>query len=151
VNKDLKHDKYVLPDEIKNILTYKIKNMSSSDKGYKRCNTLVDDGYLTYPQAKKFKYELENELEGGDYDNVGGDTMLDFINGSLTNRRDGVHSAKKIKMDSGMENQFKKSHTKDGSKNPTKVRKVKVATKSDDIMNNRAIYEEIDRIKQLIK
>ena len=27
----------------------------------------------------------------------------------------------------------------------------KVATRSDDLNNNRAIYEEIDRIKQLIK
>ena len=46
---------------------------------------------------------------------------------------------------------FKKSHTKDKTKNPTKVRKIKVSTKSDDINNNRAVYEEIDRIKQLIK
>ncbi len=49
------------------------------------------------------------------------------------------------------ENVFKKSHTKDQSKNPTKIRKIKIATKSDDINNNRAIYEEIDRIKQLLK
>ena len=41
--------------------------------------------------------------------------------------------------------------TKDNSKNPTKVRKVKVAKNSDDIMNNRAIYEEVAKIIKLIK
>ena len=46
---------------------------------------------------------------------------------------------------------FKKTHTKDRSKNPTKVRMVKISTKVDDINNNRAIYEEIDRIKELLK
>ena len=46
---------------------------------------------------------------------------------------------------------LKKPILKDKSKNPTKVRKIKVATSSDDINNNRAVYEEIDRIKQLIK
>ena len=50
-----------------------------------------------------------------------------------------------------MENQFLKKHTKDKSKNPTKVRKIKVATKNDDIINNRAIYEDISRIKKLLK
>ena len=54
-------------------------------------------------------------------------------------------------MNAGMENQFLKTHKKDNSKNSTKVRKVKVSTKSDDIMNNRAIYEDIAKIKKLIK
>ena len=54
-------------------------------------------------------------------------------------------------MNSGMSNQFLKPHTKNKSKNPTKVRKIKVATRMDDIANNRAIYEEINRIKELIK
>ena len=58
---------------------------------------------------------------------------------------------KQSKQNTGEENVFKKTHTKDKSKNPTKVRKIKVATKSDDINNNRAIYEEINRIKQLLK
>lgn len=151
MNKDLKHDKYVLPDELKSLLRSRIESMSKSDKGYKRCETMLGDGYLTYSQAKKFKHELENDLDGDEYTNVGGDDMLNFINNSLTKRRESIYNGKKTRMNGGMENQFKKTHTKDRSKNPTKVRKVKVATKSDDIMNNRAIYEEVDRIKQLIK
>ena len=45
-----------------------------------------------------------------------------------------------------------KKHTlKIKQKIPLELQKIKVATTSDDINNNRAVYEEIDRIKQLIK
>ena len=151
MNNDLKDDTYVLPDSILSLLSNNLKSLGPGDKGYDRCKNMVGDGSLTYPQAKKFKHELENDLEDEDYNVVGGDDMLDFINDSLTRRRDRVHNSKKIRQNSGEENVFKKTHTKDRSKNPTKVRKIKVATSSDDISNNRAVYEEIDRIKQLIK
>jgi|TARA_R110000787_G_scaffold243922_2_gene349899 hypothetical protein len=151
MNSDLKDDKYVFPDPLLDTLRSNLQTLSPSDKGYNRCNNMVNDGSLTYPQAKKFKHELENELEGNDYEVVGGDDVLDFINDSLGRRREGVHNSKKIRQNTGEENAFKKTHTKDKSKNPTKVRKIKVATSSDDINNNRAVYEEIDRIKQLIK
>tara|TARA_R110000851_G_scaffold186545_3_gene335956 strand:- start:387 stop:842 length:456 start_codon:yes stop_codon:yes gene_type:complete len=151
MNSDLKDDKYVIPDELKSVLKSRFSSMDKSNRGYSRCNTLLNDGHVTYSQAKKFKHELENELEGVDYDNVGGDDMLSFLDMSLNGRRDSVKGGKKNRMNSGMENQFLKTHTKDGSKNPTKIRKVKVATKSSDIMNNRAIYEDIARINKLIK
>ena len=151
MNSDLKDDKYPLPDTLVSKLTTNLQSLNPGDKGYDRCNNMVNDGSITYSQAKKFKHELENELEDGDYDVVGGDDVLNFINDSLARRRDGVHSSKKIRQNSGEENVFKKTHTKDKSKNPTKVRKIKVATNSDDINNNRAVYEEINRIKQLIK
>tara|TARA_R110001592_G_scaffold106386_3_gene298575 strand:+ start:3424 stop:3879 length:456 start_codon:yes stop_codon:yes gene_type:complete len=151
MNQDLKNDKYVIPDELRSKLKTSLSSMDKSDKGYSRCSTLLGDGNVTYSQAKKLKHELENELEGSDYDNVGGDDMLTFLDSSLGNRRYSVKGGKKNRMNSGMENQFLKTHTKDNSNNPTKVRKVKVATKSDDIMNNRAIYEDIARIKKLIK
>lgn len=151
MNSDLKDDKYVIPDELRSTLSSRLNSMNKSDKGYSRCNTLLGDGHVTYSQAKKLKHELENELDGNDYDNVGGDDMLTFLNSSLGNRRASVRGGKKNRMNAGMENQFLKTHKKDNSKNPTKVRKVKVSTKSDDIMNNRAIYEDIAKIKKLIK
>ena len=151
MNNDLKHDKYVLPEKLLERLKTNLNSMGSGDKGYSRIEGLLDQGNLNYGQAKKFKYELENELEGNDYENVCGDDMLSFINNCLSNRRDGVKAVKKAKMNAGLENQFLKTHTKDKSKNPTKVRNVKVSTKNDDIINNRAIYENIDRIKQLLK
>jgi len=151
MNKDLKNDNYPLPEELKEKLSNIFKNLSPKQKGYKRCKNLIDNPKLTYSQAKKLKHELENELEDNDYEVVGGDDMLNFIESSLKGRRDSVHHSKKIRQNAGEENVFKKSHTKNKSKNPTKVRKVKISTNLDDINNNRAIYEEIDRIKQLLK
>ena len=151
MNSDLKHDKYVLPEELVVRLTDNVNSMEPNNKGYGRIKNLLDSGHLKYSQAKKFKHELENDLNGDDYENVCGDDMLSFINNCLNNRRDGVKFGKKTGMNAGMENQFLKKHTKDKSKNPTKVRKIKVATKNDDIINNRAIYEDISRIKKLLK
>ena len=151
MNKDLKNDKYKVPTELLELLNNNLVSLSSGDKGFDRCSDITQKGYLTYPQAKKFKHELENELEDNDYEVVGGDSMLEFINDTLTQRRDGIHKSKKIRQNSGEENVFKKTHTKDKSKNPSRVSKIKVAKNSDDILNNRAVYEEIDRIKQLIK
>ena len=151
MNKDLKNDKYPIPEPLLELLKNNLSSLGKNEKGYSRCNTIVQDGYITYPQAKKLKHELENDLEGVEYETVGGEDMLNFINSSLDNRRKGVYKSKKIRQNAGEENVFKKTHTKDQSKNPTKVRKIKIATKSDDINNNRAIYEEIDRIKKLLK
>ena len=151
MNKDLKNDKYSLPESLINLLKNNLSSLTKKDKGYDRCDSMVNDGYVSYPQAKKLKHELENELEDIEYETVGGEDMLNFINSSLDDRRNSVYNSKKIRQNTGEENVFKKTHTKDKSKNPTKVRKIKVATKSDDINNNRAIYEEINRIKQLLK
>jgi len=151
MNQDLEHDKYVLPDELKDQLSVNLNGMGSGDKGYSRIQTILDDGYLNYGQAKKFKHELENDLDGDDYENVCGDDMLLFIDNCLGKRRDSVESGKTSRMNAGMENQFKKPHTKDKSRNPTNVRKVKVAKDSKDIFTNRAVYEEIAKIKKLLK
>ena len=94
---------------------------------------------------------MENDMEPTVYKLIGGDELLSFINNSLDKRRDIVDGIKRVKMNSGLPNQFKKTHTKDKSKNSTKVNLPKVATNSDAIMNNRAIYENIDRINNLIK
>lgn len=151
MNSDLKDDKYKVPKELIEKLISTLSNIDKSKKGFNRCKDITEKGFITYPQAKKIKYELENELEGEGYEVIGGDDMLDFINLSLGERRKNVHNSKKIRQNSGEENVFKKTHTKDKTKNPTRVTKIKVATTSDDINNNRAVYEEIDRIKQLIK
>jgi len=151
MNNDLKNDIYTLPDTLIKQLKSNLSSLSPTDKGYSRCKNLSSSGRLTHTQAKKLKHELENDMVGSDYDVVGGDEMLNFIDGTLDRRRDGVHTNKKRKMESGLDNQFKKTHTKDKSKNPTRVRKVKVAKKADDIINNRAIYEEIAKINKLIK
>ena len=53
MNNDLKDDKYVLPDPLLDTLRSNLQSLSPSDKGYDRCNNMVNDGSLTYSQAKK--------------------------------------------------------------------------------------------------
>ena len=103
MNQDLEHDKYVLPDDLKNQLSINLNGMGSGDKGYSRIQDILGDGYLNYGKAKKFKHELENELDGNDYENVCGDDMLSFIDNCLGKRRDSVVSGKTSRMNAGME------------------------------------------------
>ena len=78
MNSDLKNDVYSIPNPLLELLKSNLNGLNAEDKGYTRCNNMVNDGKLTYPQAKKFKHELENDLDGGDYEVVGGDDMLDL-------------------------------------------------------------------------
>ena len=94
---------------------------------------------------------MENGLNPQAYKLVGGDDLLEWLNDKLNRERKIVDSNKRNKMNSGLENQFKKTHTKDKSKNPTKVRLVSTQKNSDEIFNNRAVSEEMTRIKEIIK
>jgi hypothetical protein len=75
----------------------------------------------------------------------------DKANGDkLTRERKIVDGNKRVKMNAGLNNQFKKPHTKDTSKNSSKVRLVSTQKTSDEILNNRAVYNEASRIRDII-
>ena len=151
MNNDLKNDFYTLPNSLLSHLQNNLKNSDKTHNGYDRLETMCGQKGVGYKQAKKIKHEMENDMEPTVYKLIGGDELLEWIDKKLGSRRDVVDGTKRTKMNSGLPNQFKKPHTKDKSKNSTKVRIAKVAHNSDGIMNNRAIYENIDRINNLIK
>tara|TARA_R110000824_G_scaffold152281_1_gene323475 strand:- start:188 stop:652 length:465 start_codon:yes stop_codon:yes gene_type:complete len=151
MNKDLKHDFYAFPKELKEKIKFNFNKASEKDNGYNRLERFNKDGGVNYGQAKKVKHELENGLEGEVYKLVGGDDLLDWLNDTLGNRRKTVDGIKRSKMNAGLPNQFKKPHDKDKSKNPTNVNVAKVQKSSDEIINNRTVYESITRIKDIIK
>jgi hypothetical protein len=151
MNKDLKNDFYSLPDVLFNSLKHKLDKSDESHNGYKRLKNICDQKGVGYKQAKKIKHEMENGMEPEVYKLVGGDDLLGWLDEKLDTRRKAVDGVKRNKMRSGLPNQFKKPHTKDKSKNSTKVRIPKMAKNSDQIMNNRAIYENINKINNLIK
>jgi hypothetical protein len=151
MNKDLKNDFYPLSDELLSNLQHNLAKSNKSQNGYKRLETMCDQKGMGYKQAKKIKHEMENDMEPTVYKLIGGDELLQWIDDKLDSRRNIVDGIKRNKMRAGLPNQFKKTHTKDNSKNSTKVRIAKVAHDSDSIMNNRAIYENINRINNLIK
>jgi len=151
MNKDLKNDFYKIPPELLSLLNDNLKHSDKSMSGYKRLKSLCDEKGVGYQQAKKIKHEMENGMNPEVYKLIGGDELLEWISGKLDERRRSVYQTKKSKMNAGMENQFKKEHTKDKSKNPTKVRVAKVQKNSDEIINNRGVYENISRINEIIK
>jgi len=151
MNKDLKNDFYSLPKELLSHLNNNLENSNESQSGFKRLKGMCDQKGIGYKQAKKVKHEMESDMEPQVYKLIGGDELLSWINDKLDRRRNIVDGIKRNKMRAGLPNQFKKTHTKDKSKNSTKVNIPKVGTNSDTIMNNRAIYENIDRINNLIK
>ena len=104
MNDDLKNDVYPLPDALIKQLKSNLSSITPTDKGYSRCKNLSSSGQLTHTQAKKLKHELENDMAESDYDVVGGDEMLHFIDDTLNHRRDNVHTTKKRKMESGLSN-----------------------------------------------
>lgn len=150
MNKDLKNDFYKLPDELLTILQGNLKNYSSKSNGYDRLSNLCKNKGVSYGQAKKIKHEMENDLNPEAYKLVGGEDLIDWINDTLGRNRKIVDGNKRRKMNSGLENQFKKTHSKDKSKNPTKVRLVSTQKTADEIINNRAVYNEASRIRDII-
>ena len=150
MNKELKYDFYKLPDELLNTLTHTLKRTSKKVNGYERLSNLCKDKGVNYGQAKKIKHEMENDLDPKAYKLVGGDDLLEWLNDKLTRERKIVDGNKRVKMNAGLNNQFKKSHSKNNSKNPTKVRLVKTQKNNDEILNNRAVYNEASRIRDII-
>ena len=150
MNKDLKNDFYKLPDELFGSLSNTLQSTNKNVNGYERLNNLCKNKGVSYGQAKKIKHEMENGMDPHVYKLVGGDDLFDWLNDKLTRERKIVDGNKRRKMEAGLDNQFKKAHTKSIHTNPTKVRLVKVQKNADEIVNNRAVYNEASRIKEII-
>ncbi len=58
MNNDLKNDIYQITQPLLDILKNNVKSLKSGQKGYDRCNNMINDGNLSYSQAKKFKNDL---------------------------------------------------------------------------------------------
>lgn len=152
MNKDLKDKFYKLPNSLLKLLKTNLSKSSSKDLGYERLSNLVNDGGSTYGQIKKIKHEMESDMSPEKYNLIGGDDLLLWVNTSLDQSRGSVDGVKRQRMESGETNQFKKPHTKNsGENNPTNVRVVKAAKNSKEIKNNRPVYEEINRVNEIIK
>ena len=151
MNKDLKNDFYKLPDELLGMLTNNLRSVSNKVNGYERLSTLCKNKGVNYGQAKKIKHEMENDMDPKAYKLIGGEELFEWLNDKLTRERKIVDNTKRRKMQGGLNNQFKKAHTKNQSKNPTKVRLARAQKTSDEIINNRTVYTEASRIRDIIK
>jgi len=155
VNKDLYGQNITLPEKILNHLGNShsnAKGATDSTEGYRRNKELRENGTITYQGLKRIKNwfdkfngnpnDLSYILNGGDY-------MKNWVNQQLQSMRSNVYTTKKNKSESGMENQFISSHSKDNIKNLN--RPSKSHSKNDMIDYDVEVTESLRRINDLIK
>ena len=134
--------------------------MPNKDLNGKQVFCPILDKKLSYENMKKMKSFFDN-YDGDEtdvtYKEKGGEKMKNWLDKTLTDLRNAIYYQKKSMKDVGMQNQFKKTHTKDTNPNPTKVRIPKIAKSSthDYIMMDKTVYESLDKeikdIKYLIE
>jgi hypothetical protein len=161
-NSDL-HGKYwECPKYITNCLSNEIKRYESTIKdgkqteGYKRAKGILENNKIEYKQMKRIKNwfdKFEGNHNDMEYRLNGGKTMDNWINNRLNKETQAIKGPKKIKMETGMSNQFLKQHEKDNNKHSLKIKSPKLhkSPVSHQIWTGKPVYsEEIERIKSLI-
>lgn len=95
----------------------KALNMFPNAIGNERAKNILMDNNISYSNAKRIKSYLDNFSQSTDdiktYELSGGKLMLDWLNQILRNKRSSINLSKKTKS-LVFNNQFKKTHSKDG-------------------------------------
>jgi hypothetical protein len=120
-NSKLQGQKTFIPQKVQTHLSriFTAYNGDETVEGYARLKKLVDKDQITYEQMKRMK----NFFDGYDgkrnstpYLLNGGTMMKEWINKTLKDARKNIEGKKKAMKDTGMSNQYQKSHSKDGVK-----------------------------------
>ena len=157
-NKDLYGKTYTVPNDVISSLSNEItrnKN-NKSLKGYKRAQNIVNDRTMSYSMLKRMKNFFDSykgSKSDSEYLINGGEKMKTWVNNTLNKNRGDITRQKRLKSDSGMKNQFKKTHTKDrDNKNVTKVNVARTQNNSREIFTNKTVYKEmINTINKILK
>tara|TARA_R100000900_G_scaffold69051_1_gene54940 strand:+ start:14705 stop:15181 length:477 start_codon:yes stop_codon:yes gene_type:complete len=155
-NSDLYGNKWTVPNNVITKLNKELNKTDTSVSGYKRAKNIVSDRTMTYSMLKRMKNFFDafsGNKNSSEYLLNGGDAMKTWVNNTLNNSRGDIVRNKRNKSDSGMNNQFKKTHSKDkNNKNVTKSSIAIIKGDSRSIKNNRAVYKEMTQlINKLIK
>ena len=149
-NSDLYGKKWTVPNDVISKLNKSINNSNKSDKGYKRAQNIASDRTMSYSMLKRIKNFFDSfsgNKNDSDYLLAGGDSMKTWVNNTLEKSRGDIVRDKRNKSDSGMSNQFKKTHSKDkNNKNVTKTSIALIKGDARSINNNRAVYKEMTQI-----
>ena len=157
-NKDLYGKTYTVPNGVISSLSNEINRNKNNKslKGYKRAQNIVNDRAMSYSMLKRMKNFFDSYKGGkGDSEYLinGGEKMKTWVNNTLNKNRGDITRQKRLKSDSGMKNQFKKTHTKDrDNKNVTKVNVARAQNNSREIFTNKTVYKEmINTINKILK
>jgi len=142
--------------------------MPNSDLVGKQYN--IDNRYqsklgtsMSYEAMKMRKSNLDTAKANGntnEFDRLGGDDVLRYIDNTLSTDRSAIKTPKKIGMDTGRENQFIAPHEKDqDNADPTSVGAVPKMNKgsmnrkifTDKEVYNESVKKEINKIMYLIE
>ncbi len=163
-NSELQGKHWKCPGYVLNCVNNAVKTYESTNKegkqteGYKRAKSILEDSNIEYKQMKRIKNwfdKFEGDHNDMEYRLNGGKTMNNWIDSTLNKETAAIKGPKKIKMETGLSNQFIKPHTKDNSKINKHSLKLKLPNLAKDIKGQvwrgKPIYEEIERIKSIIK
>jgi hypothetical protein len=151
MNSSLYDRKAVVPDTL---LKHLEQCFSSTDgdegtEGYNRNKELREKKVATYQQIKRIKNWFDG-YNGNKKDAPfilnGGDRMKSWCDEVLKTWRNSVEGGKKVKSDTGMQNQFNDTHEKNGINLIPSKRHEKGSNKFDT-----SIKEEVKKINYLIK
>lgn len=128
---------------------YSVKSQVNDEtEGFKRNLELQEKEFIDYGQLKRIKNWFDS-FKGNQNDPSfilnGGFEMKNWVNDSLRKMREYSKMTKTNKMNTGMENEFIQTHTKDG----IDVRPSKEHKKTVD-KYNAAVTESLKRINELI-
>lgn len=147
MNSDLYNKTAKIPESLIKHLNDSFGSISadSSIEGFKRNKELRETGIATYQQIKRIKNWFDGY--GGNKEDApfilnGGDRMQQWCDEVLRVWRDNDLSGKKLKMDTGMQNQFLDSHEKNSFNLNDKH-----GTTVDDLKVN----EDVNKINKLMK
>lgn len=122
---------------------------NSNVEGYLRNKELHDKNFITYKQLKRIKNFFDNFVGNHNEPSFvlnGGVEMKNWVNNELRRMREFVKTTKQHKMDTGMQNQFNKSHEKKDFTNVRPSQKHKSTVEKYDA----AVTESLKRINELI-
>lgn len=164
MNNQLKNDVYIVPNNIIQKINNALKSIGDQwVDGKQRALNLVNTKKVTYAQLKRIIHDLKNIDKVNDktrYELYGGDLMDNWSKTFLNNQRSLVKTKKEttksinntVGLNGARKNSYLKKHNKkDSTKIPTNIMKSNSEKTSVSDLNMTNIFEEIKRIKEIIK
>jgi predicted DNA-binding protein len=134
-NSELERKEFNIPQFVKDEINKKRVEYGMSTK---RSNYLLGQERISYYELKRLKnYFDNNDSDSVEYQVIGGNIIKSWVESILNQHRGQIHKKKEILYDIGLDNQFKKTHTKnkDVMVKPT-LGVDKVASDSRKLFNN---------------
>lgn len=122
-NSQLKGEKFFLPDGIRRHLedTLGMRRWNKKSQGYRRINTILQNGNITYEDLKRIKNFFDTYAgtpKSDEYLLNGGEAMRTWVDNTLASATKSIKDFKTAKKKAGISNSFKRPHEKDRQTKP---------------------------------